>query len=96
MTTDAYAAIDGADAVAIVTEWDAFRALDLARVKYLAKAPVLVDLRNIYRPDDVRAAGFDYVASGAVRRRPAPGATHAERWESQVDEAPNIRGVGQC
>jgi UDPglucose 6-dehydrogenase len=64
MCDSPYDAIDGADAVAIVTEWDAFRALDFARVKELAKAPVLVDLRNIYRPDDVRAAGFAYSSIG--------------------------------
>ena len=64
MVDNPYAAIDGADAIAIVTEWDAFRALDLARVKDLAKAPVLVDLRNIYRPEDVRAAGFTYSSIG--------------------------------
>ena len=64
MCQDPYAAIEGADAVAIVTEWDAFRALDLDRVKQLTKAPVLVDLRNIYRPEDVRARGFDYVSVG--------------------------------
>ncbi len=64
MKDDPYAAIDGADAIAIVTEWDAFRALDLARVKELAKAPVLVDLRNIYQPDDVRTAGFEYSSIG--------------------------------
>ncbi|MGY6637861.1 MAG: UDP binding domain-containing protein, partial [Erythrobacter sp.] len=57
-------AIEGADAVVIVTEWDAFRALDLARVKDLAKAPVMVDLRNIYSPQDMRAAGFTYVSVG--------------------------------
>ncbi|RXZ64121.1 UDP-glucose dehydrogenase family protein [Pelagerythrobacter rhizovicinus] len=59
-----YEAIEGADALAIVTEWDAFRALDLDRVKALAKAPVLVDLRNIYKPDHMRAAGFTYVSVG--------------------------------
>ncbi len=64
MTDSPYAAIEGADAVAIVTEWDAFRALDLGRVKELANAPVLVDLRNIYQPDDVRAAGFEYSSIG--------------------------------
>ena len=64
MVEDPYAAIEGADAVAIVTEWDAFRALDLKRVKDLAKAPVLVDLRNIYQPDDMRAKGFTYVSVG--------------------------------
>ena len=64
MCADPYAAIEGADAVAIVTEWDAFRALDFARIKRLAKAPVLIDLRNIYSPEDVRAAGFDYSSIG--------------------------------
>ena len=61
---DPYQAIENADAVAIVTECDAFRALDLARIKKLAKAPVLVDLRNIYEPEEMRAAGFDYVSVG--------------------------------
>lgn len=64
MVEDPYAAIEGADAVAIVTEWDAFRALDLARVRDLARSPVLVDLRNIYQPDDVRAKGFTYISVG--------------------------------
>ena len=64
MKDDPYAAIEGADAIAIVTEWDAFRALDLKRVRELAKAPVLVDLRNIYQPSDVRAAGFEYSSIG--------------------------------
>ena len=64
MTEGTYAAIEGADAVVIVTEWDAFRALDFKRVKELAKAPLLVDLRNIYRPDDIRAAGLTYVSVG--------------------------------
>ncbi|PCG14759.1 MULTISPECIES: UDP-glucose dehydrogenase family protein [Sphingomonas] len=59
-----YSAIEGADALAIVTEWDEFRALDLARVKSLLTSPVLVDLRNIYVPDEVRAAGFDYTSIG--------------------------------
>ena len=64
MCDDPYAAIEGADATVIVTEWDAFRALDLDRVKLLANAPVLVDLRNIYSPEDVRARGFAYESIG--------------------------------
>ena len=64
MAPNAYAAIEGADAVAIVTEWDAFRALDLDRVTRIARAPVLVDLRNIYDPAEVRAKGFTYVSVG--------------------------------
>jgi UDPglucose 6-dehydrogenase len=50
--------------VVIVTEWDAFRALDLRRIRELAKTPLLVDLRNIYGPEEVRAAGFTYVSIG--------------------------------
>ena len=60
----AYAAAEGADALVIVTEWDAFRALDLDRIRTLLKDPVIVDLRNIYRPDDIRAKGFRYVSVG--------------------------------
>ncbi|QFT76307.1 UDP-glucose/GDP-mannose dehydrogenase family protein [Erythrobacter sp. THAF29] len=64
MCENPYEAIEGADATVIVTEWDAFRALDLGKVKELAKSPVLVDLRNIYTPADVRAAGFEYSSVG--------------------------------
>jgi UDPglucose 6-dehydrogenase len=64
MASDTYAAIEGADAVVIVTEWDAFRALDFDRVKQIAKAPVLVDLRNVYDPAEVRAKGFAYSSVG--------------------------------
>ena len=59
-----YEAIDGADAVAILTEWNAFRALDLKRVKTLLKTPILVDLRNIYDPAEIVAAGFSYTSIG--------------------------------
>jgi len=61
---DPYEAAEGADAVVIVTEWDAFRALDLARLKKIMKAPVLVDLRNIYERQDAERAGFAYTAVG--------------------------------
>lgn len=64
MCGSAYEAVEGADAIVIVTEWDAFRALDTERVKSIVKAPVLVDLRNIYSPDDMRAAGFVYESIG--------------------------------
>ena len=59
-----YEVAAGADALVIVTEWDQFRALDLDRVKGLMRAPVLVDLRNIYPPDDVRRRGFTYSSIG--------------------------------
>jgi UDPglucose 6-dehydrogenase len=64
MQPNAYAAIEGADAVVIVTEWDAFRALDFERIRQTCKSPVLVDLRNIYNPSEIRASGFTYVSVG--------------------------------
>jgi UDPglucose 6-dehydrogenase len=60
----AYACIEGADALVIVTEWEPFRALDLDRVKALLKRPVVIDLRNIYRPRDMVRRGFTYVSIG--------------------------------
>ena len=64
MTKGPYEAIEGADAIVLVTEWDAFRALDLGRVKRIARAPVVVDLRNVYDPAEMRAAGFSYSSVG--------------------------------
>ncbi|MBI1405882.1 MAG: nucleotide sugar dehydrogenase [Caulobacter sp.] len=61
---DAYDAVEGADAVVIITEWDQFRALDLDRVKRLMRRPVVVDLRNIYRPEDMKSRGFEYSSVG--------------------------------
>ncbi|BCA62062.1 UDP-glucose 6-dehydrogenase [Sphingomonas sp. HMP9] len=61
---DAYDAAEGADAVVIVTEWDAYRALDLARLKRVMAGPVMVDLRNVYQRADVEQAGFAYTAVG--------------------------------
>jgi len=61
---DAYDAAMGADALVIITEWNAFRALDLARVKSIMSAPLLIDLRNVYEPDDVARAGFAYFCVG--------------------------------
>ncbi|MBN9507048.1 MAG: UDP-glucose/GDP-mannose dehydrogenase family protein [Altererythrobacter sp.] len=57
-------AVEGASAAVIVTEWDAYRALDLGRLKSLLAEPVLVDLRNVYERDTVEAAGLRYVAVG--------------------------------
>jgi len=60
----AYDTMGGADALAILTEWNEFRALDLDKVRGLMKAPVMIDLRNIYNPDDMAEAGFDYTCIG--------------------------------
>ncbi|WP_225207517.1 UDP-glucose dehydrogenase family protein [Novosphingobium huizhouense] len=64
MATGTYDAVTGADAVVLVTEWDAFRGIDLDRVGQLVKGKVLVDLRNVFNPAEVRAAGFTYSSVG--------------------------------
>lgn len=61
---DAYHACEGADVLAIVTEWNEFRALDLLRIRGLLKEPKLVDMRNVYDPMTVRALGFEYWSIG--------------------------------
>lgn len=61
---DPYAAADGANLAVIITEWDQLRALDLKRLRTLLTDDLLVDLRNIYRPDDVLEAGLSYVCLG--------------------------------
>jgi UDPglucose 6-dehydrogenase len=67
---DAYACARGADALVIVTEWDLFRALDLGRLKAALAAPVVVDLRNIYRPEEMTRRGFTYVSVGRPADHP--------------------------
>jgi UDPglucose 6-dehydrogenase len=61
---DAYEACEGADAMVLVTEWNQFRMLDLDRVRRLLRQPVVVDLRNVYKPEPMRSAGFRYVSVG--------------------------------
>jgi len=61
---DAYSCMEGADALVIITEWDSFRKLDLQRVKSLLRKPVVADLRNIYRPEEMARLGFSYVSVG--------------------------------
>ena len=65
---DAYACAEGASALVIVTEWEQFRALDFARLKKVMERPVLVDLRNVYRPEEVARHGFVYESVGRVRK----------------------------
>jgi UDPglucose 6-dehydrogenase len=61
---DPYDCIEKADVLVIVTEWDAFRALDLSRVRAGMNTPVLVDLRNIYEPEEAVRHGFSYWSVG--------------------------------
>jgi UDPglucose 6-dehydrogenase len=65
-----YSCVQGADALVLVTEWEQLRALDFRRVKAAMKRPVVVDLRNVYRADEMARYGFTYVSIG----RPANGA----------------------
>jgi UDPglucose 6-dehydrogenase len=72
---DAYQTMPDADALVIVTEWNEFRALDLGRARSLMRAPVLVDMRNIYKASEATAAGFTFVSVGRAPVRLAEGET---------------------
>jgi UDPglucose 6-dehydrogenase len=69
---DAYDAADGADVLVIVTEWNQFRKLEVDRLHELLKQPLIVDLRNLYEPDKMAAAGFRYVSIGRPEGTPKP------------------------
>ena len=64
---DVYKAIEGADALILMTEWNEFRSLDLERVKSLLKSPIFIDTRNIYDPRDMKEKGFTFVCSGRTK-----------------------------
>jgi UDPglucose 6-dehydrogenase len=84
--SDPYEAMDGADALILVTEWNAFRALDLGRVKRLLRRPLVIDLRNIYKPEEMAAIGLAYHSIG---RPSSP--TDAE---AAAPGAPTLRVIG--
>jgi UDPglucose 6-dehydrogenase len=65
---DSYDAIDGADAMIIVTEWNQFRSLDMERIRTLLRKPVVVDLRNLYDPKRMRDQGFEYFSVGRTAK----------------------------
>jgi UDPglucose 6-dehydrogenase len=67
---NAYECAQGADVLVIATEWEQFRALDLEAIKGVMVRPVMVDLRNIYRPDDMARLGFVYERIGGTAKRP--------------------------
>jgi UDPglucose 6-dehydrogenase len=66
----AYEAAEGADVLAVVTEWDQFRAVNLDRLKKIMRSPVVVDLRNVYRTEDMATRGFHYYRVGASQTAP--------------------------
>src|SRR5262245_11079477 len=70
-SSDPYACADAADALVILTEWDEFRALDVDRIRAKLKRPILVDLRNIYRPEEMARQDFTYVSVGRATRKQA-------------------------
>ena len=99
LARDAYDAARGADAVAIVTEWNEFRNMNLARLKRVMRKPVLCDLRNLYDPAEVEAAGLTHIGVGRgrpklvvrrARRRPAAarGRTAAARKRHTTKRGP--------
>ena len=65
--SDPYSIAEGADALVLVTEWDAFRALDFPRLKGVMREPLLVDLRNVYRREQIARHGFRYISVGRLR-----------------------------
>src|SRR5262249_53521150 len=73
---DAYQTMAGADALVLLTEWNEFRGLDLARVRELLACPLVIDLRNIYQPHEMAAAGLCYHSIGRPSQ-PAPGIADA-------------------
>jgi UDPglucose 6-dehydrogenase len=77
---DPYDCAEGADALVILTEWDAFRALDFERLREIMREAVLVDLRNIYRPTDMPEHGFDYISVGRGR------VARTSEWRMQAAE----------
>jgi UDPglucose 6-dehydrogenase len=78
---DAYGAMENADAVVILTEWNVFRALDLEQAKRLLRRPIMIDLRNVYEPRDMIAAGFSYSSIGRPVANLAPVAIPAYEME---------------
>ena len=68
---NAYECAEAADALVIATEWEQFRALDLERLRELMACPVVVDLRNIYRPEEMYRRGFAYACIGRPSGKPA-------------------------
>jgi len=61
---DSYDACSKADALVILTEWNQFRALDLKKLKKLLNRPIIIDLRNIYNPEEIKNMGFKYYSLG--------------------------------
>jgi UDPglucose 6-dehydrogenase len=82
---DSYAAADGADALIILTDWKEFAGLDLKKLKPLLRYPIIIDGRNLYRPDEVTRHGFTYISVG--RSTANPGSEIADQPATSVRKA---------
>jgi len=91
---DPYEAMTGADVLVILTEWNSYRALDLVRVKSLLKAPNIVDLRNIYRPDEMAQLGYRYHSLGRPAGRAAGQGAEAAQATAPDQAAGPVRRAG--
>jgi UDPglucose 6-dehydrogenase len=76
---NAYEAMSGADAVVVLTEWNEFRAIDPIRMRDLLKRPLVIDLRNIYLPEIMADAGFEYTSVGRPTVPASPPGTASDR-----------------
>src|SRR5262249_22990544 len=93
---NAYEAAEGAEAVVIATEWEQFRALDLDRLRAVMARPVIVDLRNVYRAEEMKRANFRYLAAGrptAERQLESP--LPRRRKQASRRQSPRARGLSQ-
>jgi len=87
----AYAAADGADALVIATEWEQFRALDLKRLRRIMGRPTIVDLRNIYRAEEMKRAKFRYIAVGRADLDSSRRAREARPRQMPITRAPALQ-----
>ena len=78
--SSAYEAAHGAQALLVITEWEEFRQLDLLRLRNSMEVPILIDGRNLFDPDAVRKAGFEYVSIGRDGATPAGAHTHSAKF----------------
>ena len=85
-----YACAEDADALVIATAWEQFRALDLERLKQVMACPVVIDLRNIYRPEEMAQHGFIYDSVGRMPFGRPRSAAAGDRYRPQADVSKNV------
>jgi UDPglucose 6-dehydrogenase len=87
---DPYSALAGADALVLLTEWNEFRALDLQRIRSLLARPIVIDLRNVYRADEMLAAGLTYHSIG----RPTVASPSVPAWRRETAGESTTGAIG--